>query len=118
MTKEGSIAQEFQRRREATWRAIRWWILIGALALVAMILIATGTFDATTTLVGSLMLLLLLVCLVAIYFRVHKLYRYPRCENIPTKTVLGWRDEFGREPTDVQWNPAECPACHARLRKE
>jgi hypothetical protein len=118
VTYQGSIAQEFQRRRLATWRAVRWWLLTAAIALVGMVRIAAGTFDATTTEVGSLLLLLVSLCLAITYCRVRKLYRCPRCNEVPTRTAFGWRDEFGREAKDVQWNPAECPACHASLREE
>jgi hypothetical protein len=118
MAYEGSIAQEFQRRRQATWRAVRWWVLTAATALVGMVWIAAGTFDATTTEVGSFLLLLVSFCVAITYFRVRKLYRCPRCNKVPARTVFGWRDEFGQEPKDLQWNPAECQACHARLREE
>jgi hypothetical protein len=118
VTFEGSIAQEFQRRRLATWQAVRWWLLTAAIASVGIVWIAAGTFEATTTEVGSFLLLLVTLCLAITYFRVRKLYRCPRCNHVPTRTAFGWRDEFGREAKDVQWNPAECPICHASLREK
>lgn len=102
MTKEGSVAQEFQRRRQGTWRAIRWWVLVATIALVAMMWIAAGTFDATTTELGSLLLLVFSICVAITYFRVRKLYRCPQCDKVPSQTAFGWRDEFGREVKDVQ----------------
>jgi hypothetical protein len=117
MTPDGSIAQEFQRRRLATWRAVRWWLLTAAIALVGIVWIAAGTVDAPTTRAGTLLLLLVSMCMAITYYRVRKLYRCPRCNEVPTRTAFGWRDEFGREANDVQWNPAECPACHASFRQ-
>jgi hypothetical protein len=76
------------------------------------------SIEATTTEVGSFLLLLVTLCLAITYFRVRKLYRCPRCNHVPTRTAFGWRDEFGREAKDVQWNPAERPTCHASLREE
>jgi hypothetical protein len=118
MTHEGSIAEEFQRRRLATWRSIRWWLLTAAIALAGMVWIVAGQVDTITTEAGSLLLLLVSMCLAIAYFRVRKLYRCPRCNKVPTRTAFGWRDEFGREVNDVQWNPVECPACHAILRQK
>lgn len=116
MSLQESIAVEFQRRRRATWRAIREWVLGAAIGLVGLVYIAAGSFDAGTARIGSVVLLFVSLCLLICYVQVRRLYRCPRCNQVPTRTVFGWRDEFGTEAKDVQWNPAECPECHARLK--
>jgi hypothetical protein len=116
MAREAFIAAEFQRRRLATWRAIRWWGLVAAAGLIGVVGVAAGSSDANGAKVGSVLLLVVAGCLVIAYIQVRRLYRCPQCNQVPTRIAFGWRDEFGTEPRDVQWNPAECPACHARFR--
>jgi hypothetical protein len=66
--------------------------------------------------IGLLLVLSVSIFLLVAYLQVRRLYRCPRCNKVPTRTAFGWADEFGVEPTDVQWNPAECPVCRARFR--
>jgi hypothetical protein len=116
MALQDPIALEFQRRRRATWRAIRWWLFAAAVGLLALVYIAAHPFDANTTRIGSVILLMVSVCLFISYVQIRRLYRCPRCNEVPTRTAFGWADEFGVEPNDVQWNPAECPGCRVRFR--
>jgi hypothetical protein len=119
MAAQLSTIDEFQRRRNRTWRAIRWWLLtaIGSVLLMAAISIHWGgTSEALYLRVGSSLIILAMVCGAAVAFQIRRLYRCPRCGSIPIKTVYGWRDQFGNEARDVQWNPSSCPTCQAPLR--
>jgi hypothetical protein len=78
--------------------------------------VAASSFDANAVRVGSVLILVVAGCLAVAYIQIRRLYRCPRCNRVPTRIAFGWGDEFGSEPRDVQWNPAECPACHARFR--
>jgi hypothetical protein len=114
-----SIADEFQRRRKATWHAIRWWLLIAVvsvLSMVAMSMRYDGMFQTEYLRVASSLFLLVMVCGAAVALQIRRLYRCPRCSSIPIRTIYGWRDEFGKEVRDVEWNPSSCPTCHALLR--
>ena len=116
MASLGSVAAEFQRRRKATWRAIRLWLMVVAACLISMIWIALSFIGENGIKLGSLLLLLVCLLLWIIHAKVRRLYRCPRCNQVPIVTVPGWRNELGSEPKDVVWNPSECPTCYATLR--
>jgi len=65
---------------------------------------------------ASSLFLIVVICAAVIALQIRRLYRCPRCSSIPIKTAYGWRDEFGKEVRDVEWNPSSCPTCHAPLR--
>jgi membrane protein YdbS with pleckstrin-like domain len=114
-----SSAAEFQRRRKATWRAIRWWLLVAVasvLSMAAMSIRYDDAFESEYLRAASSLFLIVVICGVAIAIQVRRLYRCPRCRSIPIRTAYGWRDEFGKEARDVEWNPSSCPTCHAPLR--
>lgn len=119
MIQPSACATEFQSRRKATWRAIRWWLLIAAvciISIVALLCNAYGPLDDIRIKDGLILMLVTVVCGLIINFNVRRLYRCPRCNSVPVRGTPGWRDEFGREARDVLWNPLECPTCGARLR--
>lgn len=119
MSADESTITEFQKRRRATWHAIRWWLLIGVAAIVALVMLSvtnTGAFDDKQINAGLLMILLFVGCAAAVALQVRRLYRCPRCNAVPMRTTPGWYDKFGKEGRDVEWNPSECPTCRAPLR--
>ena len=38
---------------------------------------------------------------------IRRMYRCPVCNNVPMRTVPGWKNEFGAEPRDIARNPPE-----------
>lgn len=119
MAAQPSTIDEFQRRRKATWRAIRWWLLtaiVSVLLMAAMSIRWDGTSEALYLRAGGSLIIVVIACGAAMAFQVRRLYRCPRCGAIPIKTVYGWRDEFGNDVRDLQWNPSSCPTCQALLR--
>ena len=114
-----SSADEFQRRRKATWRAIRWWFLVAVVSVLSMGVMSIRydrAFETGYLRAAISLFLLVLICGVVIALQIRRLYRCPRCSSIPIRTVYGWRDDFGKEARDVEWNPSSCPTCHAPLR--
>jgi hypothetical protein len=45
MVTTGSISTEFQKRRKATWNAIRYWLVMGFVAFVSLIVLVWDGFD-------------------------------------------------------------------------
>ena len=117
MTTAVDVSAEFQRRRSATWRATRLWLLVGALAGVAFCLLPTGRAADMSEAQFTLNLVSLVaggICITAVVFSVRRLYRCPRCETIPMG-LMGRPGTIG-----VRWgvdlNPYTCPNCGAKLR--
>lgn len=110
---------EFQRRRTATWRVVRWWLLLAVLcigALFALPFTAVSSKPDEHLRIGISLIIGFVVCVGVINIQVRRAYRCPRCNKVPIKTIYGWRSELGSEARDIQWNPAECPNCGVPLR--
>jgi hypothetical protein len=90
--------------------------VVSVLSMVAMSMRYDGAFQTEYLRVTSSLFLLVMVCGAAVALQMRRLYRCPRCSSIPIRTIYGWRDEFGKEVHDVEWNPSSCPTCHALLR--
>ena len=119
MSAPASIPVEFQRRRKATWGAIRGFLSVAVLSVVS--LFALPFVEAPSNVeqhlrIGVLLILVFVVCVIAIKIQVRRLYRCPQCNQVPIKTIYGWRTKLGTEARDIQWNPSECPNCGAPLR--
>jgi hypothetical protein len=114
-----STITEFQRRRKATWYAIRWWLFVSCLTVVALLILPFTRLSSQVDLhlrIGVFLIFVFLVCVVVIRLQVRRLYRCPQCGKVPIRTYFGWRNEFGDEARDIQWNPADCPNCRTALR--
>jgi hypothetical protein len=106
MLTDAQIITEWKRRRDATWRAIR-------LALVVLVVTGAGFWYLSETpmseMTGTRLLLSLLnFCILGaaalvLIFRMNKLYRCPKCNEVPGYD--GW-------PV----NPRRCERCNAVLR--
>jgi DNA-directed RNA polymerase subunit RPC12/RpoP len=119
MSDAAPTAKEFQRRRSATWRAVRWWLIIaaaGVIAIASLMWNAPRLPNDHTIAIGLVLVVIVVGSLVITRIRVYAIYRCPACSSVPIVAVPGWRDQFGNEPRDVQWNPERCPHCGARLR--
>jgi hypothetical protein len=113
------VSAEFQRRRLATWRATRLWLLLGAAAGVAFSLGPKGSDADMSEAQFTFMLVALVaigVSLTVVVFSVRRLYRCPHCETVPMGSVgmLG-PASFGVR-RGVALNPYTCPNCGAKLR--
>jgi hypothetical protein len=127
----------FQRSRRETWKSIRVWLLVLALAAIGFAVPfwmnkervhVTGTWYASRYTLSSgdetvgqftLGLMSLIVggaATIGIVAGVRRHYRCPKCDAIPmsTRTQLG-PASFGIR-RDVDANPSVCRNCGARLR--
>ena len=109
---------EFRKRRAATWRAIRYWLLADVLCLATFFALPKGSdrdmSEASFT-ENLLCLVLFGVCSVVVILTVRRLYRCPKCESIPTNrsTFLGL-GSFG-VGSGINPFPKSCPTCGAPL---
>jgi hypothetical protein len=114
-----STVIEFQRRRAATWNAIRWWLLLAVLSIATLFVLPFAPAPSNISQhlrVGVSLIVGFLVCVGVINIQVRRIYRCPSCNKLPIKTIYGWRSELGTEARDIQWNPSICPNCGAPLR--
>ena|SRR5450631_4454582 len=109
---------EFRKRRAATWRAIRFWLLFELLALAALFALPKGSdrdmSEASFT-ENLICFVVLGACSLVIIFAVRRLYRCPKCEAIP----MGRWTEVGSGSfafrSGVNLYPVSCPNCGAPL---
>lgn len=128
----------FQQRRRDTWKAIRLWVLIEALAILALPIASWSKLAHAPSSAGlleplrfdlslgdtapwQLNLTLAAVCAmvgatIAIVMAVQRHYRCPKCETVP----MGSSTTFGPVTLPKSWgvelNPSTCPKCRVRLR--
>jgi DNA-directed RNA polymerase subunit RPC12/RpoP len=128
----------FQRNRRATWKAIRWWIVLLAVAAIGFQIPFWINRDKVDTsrstpghyreelspeneTEGQFTLGLVSLCLAGlsiavISFAIQRHYRCPRCNEVP----MGSWTSFG--PGGFGWSkgvamrPTVCPNCGARLK--
>jgi hypothetical protein len=107
---DAAVADEFARRRRATWRGARWWLIPGIFGIAGLLEFASKMNDQMqgAFVVPLVSVALLVVCLVAIRQTVHHNLRCPNCDTIPCQS-----SPYGNI---YDWNPAVCPKCHVRLR--
>jgi len=138
---KGTVAEPwtvaaFRRARRETWKAIRVWLLLFAIAAIGFCIpfwlnrdhvhvVDTSrgtryTLSAADETVGEFTLGLVSLILggaagIGVVFGVRRHYRCPRCDTIPmtTRTQLG--PVFGIR-RDVALSPSVCSNCGARLR--
>jgi hypothetical protein len=105
----------------ATWRATRFWILLAVAAGLCFFALPKGSdADMTETefTLNLLCFVVLGISMCVVIFAVRRLYRCPRCNNIP---MSGWGTagpyavgyKYG-----VDLNPSICTTCHAKLRAD
>ena len=119
MKTSASTVAEFQRRRNATRHAIRGWLVLCVVCVILLCVLPFTKISAQTDphlLVGLVLVLMVIASLIAVNIEVRRIYRCPTCNMVPIQTHFGWTDELGMETRDVEWNPSECPNCHASLR--
>jgi ribosomal protein S27AE len=114
-----STTAPFQGRRKDRWRSIRWWAAAASIAVVALFALPFTEWSANPnqhSRIGLGLVTVFVICATVIRWQVRRHYRCPRCNQIPIRTVLGWRNEFGDDARDIEFNPEECPNCGATLR--
>lgn len=131
-------AATFQQRRRDTWKAIRIWVVIEALAILALAIVtwsklahapsSPGLFEPfrydlslgdTTPWQLNLTLLMasaLVAATIAIAMAVQRHYRCPKCETVPMGSAPRVGSLSLPERWSVELNPASCPKCRAKLR--
>jgi hypothetical protein len=110
-----STVEEFGRRRSATWRAVRWWLL--TLVFAGVYFAYRANQDPTDFNVPTMVSFVLMMgSLLAAIFAINRRYRCPRCEMVPmmdSKSV--GLDSFSFE-RGVDLSPSVCGNCGARLK--
>ena len=126
----------FRRSRRETWKVIRGWLLLLAIAAVGFwtpfwlnrdrVHIVDTSRGTRYTLpledetmgeftLGLVSLILIGVAGIGIVVGVRRHYRCPKCNTIPMTTWAQFGPAFGIR-RDVAINPSVCPKCGARLR--
>ena len=107
---------EFQRRRDRTWRFLRWWLVVAAgLMGTLVVFLLTKHLDDRTVSTGVALALATLTALVGAGLTVLRIYRCPGCNQVPAAD-LGAMDEGGKALVEIMSNPSSCPNCRTRLR--
>jgi hypothetical protein len=128
----------FQQRRRDTWKAIRIWVLVEALAVLTFPVAAWSklahapksaelfepfhyNFSLGDITLWQLNLAFgvasaLIAATIAIVMAIQRHYRCPKCETVPmgSWTTFALPDVCKRWA--VEFNPSSCPKCSARLR--
>jgi hypothetical protein len=115
------VSAEFQRRRSATWRASRLWLLLGIIAAVVFWLQPKGNsadMSETQFTLSLISFVVMGVSIVAITFSVRRLYRCPNCGAIPMGSWATLGPTSFSLRRDVDLNPSTCGNCGAKLRAE
>jgi hypothetical protein len=106
MTQSPSTVVEFQKRRLATWRAVRVWFAVVVLSSFGLWL-SKGSEKEISSVQFSVALACFVMAgasFIVIIQKVRRLYRCPACDSIPG--------------TDgVAINPSTCPTCGAKLNE-
>jgi undecaprenyl pyrophosphate phosphatase UppP len=113
-------AAAFKQRRRDTWKAIRIWLLVEALAVATFLAVPNAhsmrdmSLWQLNTLFGAFVVMG--AAIIAITFAIKRHYRCPKCEAIPMNSwaTLG-PSTFGVY-SGVALNPSVCRKCGARLR--
>jgi hypothetical protein len=106
MLTDAQVIEEWKRRRSTTWQATRIALavlLISGGTLWYLARTAASDMSGTQLLASFLMLCVLFVAALVVIVRTNKLYRCPRCNDVPGYD--GW-------PV----NPERCARCNAVLR--
>ena len=105
-----TVAAEFQRRRRATWIDVRWWLISGSIEFIGICVYAKwpNSWQGQNWPLPLLLTLMLATSLAVVRILVRRNLRCPCCNRIPLEWDL--RGSF------YDWNPGQCPHCHALLR--
>jgi hypothetical protein len=126
----------FQRSRRETWKAVRVWLLLLAIAAIGFwipfwvnrdhveavdasrgtrytLSLEDETMGEFT--LGLVSLVLGGAATIGIVIGVRRHYRCPRCNTVPMTTWAQFGPVFGIR-RDVEMNPSLCSKCGARLR--
>jgi len=109
---EGDTAAEFQRRRALTWRKVRPWFLLTAVAfpgvILAVIIASHANVDpGLLVVIGSVGMLPAGTGIIAINMLPSRYYLCPACGRIPYS---------GGNRGGVMIDPDQCPHCGAALK--
>lgn len=116
---EVDVSVEFQRRRQAWWRALRGWLVVDAVAVTALA-VGLGRWDELTRVQASVLsgaFVTFAVATIAIVRATTRLYRCPRCEAVPTREIGTVGDGGGGEHSSVDLTVTRCRRCGAILRR-
>ena len=119
MLTDSQVLTEWSRRRSATWRAVRIWLLLAVVAgLVFAYLARTPVSDmGGSALLGMFLdFILLMISMLVVILRTNSLYRCPKCNAVPMgKWSLLGPSSFGFR-SGVALDPDRCPNCGVTLR--
>ena len=101
---------EFQKRRAATWRYVRFSIVVMLAGFLVLLFRCEGVLPEPTSQFWICFIAFAFVAaaIVHIAFAWKRFYRCPSCEAPVMNSI--------RRGGDVPLNPSVCPNCGARLR--
>lgn len=118
MNPDLDVSEQFRQRRSRTWRAVRWWLPIGAIAGVTFAFVPGGTDRTLTQAEFTLMMVCFSIVALSIIMLIRGIlthYRCPNCNEIPmTSSFKAGAGGFSYR-RGVDLNPVECSHCGARL---
>src|SRR5688572_12236235 len=106
MLTDAQVIAEWKKRRLATWRGIRVAIVLMLAAgagFGCLLKTPTAEMSATQLAASFLVFLVLALAMVVAILRTNKLYRCPRCNEVPADD-------------GVLLFPKHCPKCNAVLQ--
>jgi hypothetical protein len=110
---------EFRLRRTRTWRAVRWWLVVGAVAGFTFALVPGGQDRALSQSEFAFMMACFFAVAIAIIFLIRGIlahYRCPNCNEIPMTSSIKAGSGGISYRRGVDLNPEECSHCGARLK--
>lgn len=112
---------EFRERRARTWRAARWWLVVGIFAGICFGVVPGGSDRALSQAEFTFMMVCFFVAGASIIFLIRAIltyYRCPNCDQIPMTSSFKASVSGISYRRSVDLNPTECSHCGARLRSE
>ncbi|HEY7841962.1 MAG TPA: hypothetical protein VIC61_10365 [Gammaproteobacteria bacterium] len=113
------VSEQFQERRNRTWRAVRWWLPVGAIAGATFAFMPGGTDRALTQAEFTVMMVCFFIVALSIIMLIRgilKHYRCPNCNEIPMTSSFSAGSGGLSYRRGVDLNPLECSHCGARLK--
>lgn len=112
---------EFKQRRHRTWRAVRWWILVGVIAGVTFALVPGGQDRALSQGEFAFMMACFFTVAISIILMIRGIlvhYRCPNCGKIPMTSSMSAGSGGFSYRRGVDLNPTTCSHCGARLKAD
>jgi hypothetical protein len=117
----GDASEQFRQRRTRTWRAVRWWLLIGLAAGVTLAVTIGGENRTLSQGEFAYFMACFFTVAISIIFLIRGIttyYRCPNCNKIPMTSSFSAGSGGISYRRSVDLNPIECSHCGAQLKAD